>query len=210
MSEEMEIKQRIMRAAGEKFIQYGFSKVTMEEIAEELGMSKKTLYQHYDSKMVLLQELVAHKVGECNGFMCGLTDTKNMAFVEKLKKMIEFVGTLYTSFNKHFVDDMRKHAPEVWKVIDDHRRKHIVEEFGQLIREGVEKGKFRSDVDEKLSTLIMLTLVENLINPETLSNLPYTATQIFENISKIFYEGFLTEEARAEYIRHEKEIQNLI
>ncbi|MBL7959377.1 hypothetical protein JNL27_03975 [bacterium] len=85
-----------------------------------------------------------------------------------------------------------------------------MEEFGQLIREGVEKGKFRSDVDEKLSTLIMLTLVENLINPETLSNLPYTATQIFENISKIFYEGFLTEEARAEYIRHEKEIQNLI
>ncbi|MBL7961994.1 helix-turn-helix transcriptional regulator, partial [bacterium] len=132
MSEEMEIKRRIMEAAGQKFIHHGFSKVTMEEIADELGMSKKTLYQHYTSKMDLLNELVKHKVGECNGFMCGLTDTKGMPFVEKLKKMIEFVGTLYTSFNKHFVDDMRKHAPEVWKVIDDHRRKHIVEEFGQL------------------------------------------------------------------------------
>lgn len=206
----MEIKKRIREAAGHKFIQHGFSKVTMEEIAEELGMSKKTLYQHYDSKMVLLKELVSHKVGECNGFMCGLTGTENMTFVEKLKKMLEFVGSLYSSFNKHFVDDMRKHAPEVWKVIDEHRRKHIVEEFSQIIREGVAKGKFRSDVDEKLTTTIMLTLVENLINPEKLAEMPYTAKQIFENIAIVFFEGFLTEEGRAEYFKNEKTAHHLI
>lgn len=210
MSEEMEIKRRIMEAAGQKFIHHGFSKVTMEEIAEELGMSKKTLYQHYDSKMVLLKELVGHKLTECNGFMGGLCGTENMSFVEKLRKMLEFIGGLYASLNKHFVDDMRKHAPEVWKVIDEHRRKHIVEEFGQLIKEGVEKGKFRSDLDQKLTTLIMLTLVENLINPDKLAEMPYTATQIFENISTVFFEGFLTEEARAEYLRNEKTAHHLI
>ena len=210
MSEEMDIKKRIMHEAGQKFLQYGFSKVTMEEIAEALGMSKKTLYQHYESKMELLKELVEHRVTECNGLMCGLHVTEEMDFVQKLKKMIEFVGQQYASLNKHFVEDMRKHAPEVWKLIDEHRRRHIVEEFSQLIKEGVEKGKFRRDVDEKLSTTIMLTLVENLINPQTLAEMPFTATQIFENISKIFFEGFLTEEARAEYIRHEKEIHHLI
>lgn len=199
-----------MENAGQKFIQFGFSKVTMEEIADDLGMSKKTLYQHYESKMVLLKELVGHKLTECNGFMCGLCGTDKITFVEKLKKMLEFVGGLYSSLNKHFVDDMRKHAPEVWKLIDEHRRQHIVNEFGQLIREGVEKGKFRSDVDEKLTTMIMLTLVENLINPEKLTEMPYTATQIFENISTIFFEGFLTEDARAEYIRNEKAAHHLI
>ncbi len=208
MSEEM--KKRIMEAAGHKFIQHGFSRVTMEEIAEELGMSKKTLYQHYDSKMVLLKELVGHKMSECQGLMCGLCGTENMSFVEKLKKGLEFVGSLYSSFNKHFVDDMRKHAPEVWKVIDDHRRKHIVEEFSELLKEGVERGKFRRDLDLKLTTTIMLTLVENLINPDKLSEMPYSAQQIFDNISKIFFEGFLTEEGRAEYFQNEKAAHHLV
>ena len=208
MSEEM--KKRIMEAAGQKFIQHGFSKVTMDEIAEDLGMSKKTLYQHYDSKMVLLKELVVHKTKECQGLMCGLCDTENMSFVEKLKKGLEFVGSLYASFNKHFVEDMRKHAPEVWKVIDEHRRKHIVEEFSELLKEGVQRGKFRSDVDLKLTTTIMLTLVENLINPDKLAEMPYSAQQIFDNISKIFFEGFLTEEGRTEYLQNEKAAHHLV
>ena len=199
MSEDLEIKRRIMEAAGQKFIHHGFSKVTMEEIADELGMSKKTLYQHYASKMDLLNELVKNRVSACDGFMGGLCGTENLTFVEKLKKGLEFVSAMYSSLNKHFVDDMRKHAPEVWKVIDEHRRKHIVEEFGQLIKEGVEQGKFRSDVDQKLTTMIMLTLVQSLINPDSLAEMPYTAAQIFENISTIFYEGVLTEEARVEY-----------
>jgi hypothetical protein len=123
--------------------------------------------------------------------------------------MIEFVGQQYTSLNKHFVDDMRKHAPEVWKQIDEFRRQHIVNQFGKLMQEGVEKGKLRKDVDEKLVTLMMLTLVENLINPTTLTELPYTAQQIFESISGILFQGVLTEEARAEYMQHEKEVLNL-
>jgi AcrR family transcriptional regulator len=81
MSEELEIKKRIMHAAGQKFIQYGFSKVTMEEIAEELGMSKKTLYQHFESKNELLKDLVKHVMTECDGFMCGLHGTEGMDFV---------------------------------------------------------------------------------------------------------------------------------
>jgi AcrR family transcriptional regulator len=208
MSEEM--KKRIMEAAGQKFIQHGFSRVTMEEIAEDLGMSKKTLYQHYESKMALLKELVVYKTKECQGLMCGLCDTENMSFVEKLKKGLEFVGSLYASFNKHFVDDMRKHAPEVWKVIDEHRRKHIVEEFSELLKEGVQRGKFRSDVDLKLTTMILLTLVESLINPDKLAEMPYTAKQIFENITIVFFEGFLTEEGRAEYLQNEKAAHHLM
>jgi len=55
MTEEKEIKQRIALKADEMFRQFGYSKVTMEEIASSLAMSKKTLYKHFSNKDHLLK-----------------------------------------------------------------------------------------------------------------------------------------------------------
>ena len=65
--EENEIKVKILHKAEEMFLQFGFSRVTMEEIAMELGMSKKTLYRFFPGKEQLLKEMI-------NGMKCKFED----------------------------------------------------------------------------------------------------------------------------------------
>ncbi len=54
MTDDIEIKDRILSRAEEMFLKFGYSKVTMDEIAANIGMSKKTLYKFFPSKEELV------------------------------------------------------------------------------------------------------------------------------------------------------------
>ncbi|MCB0834244.1 MAG: TetR/AcrR family transcriptional regulator [Bacteroidetes bacterium] len=199
MSEDFEVKMRIMGAAAERFTRFGFSKVTMDELAESLGMSKKTLYQHFTNKQDILSAMVDSAMQKCDVHVGALLKDGQMDFVDKLTKMFSFLATQYASMNPEFIDDMRKHAPEIWKKIDEYRHVRIREQFTELVREGIEKGMFRSDVDQHLVLLVYLTAVEHLINPTALAEIPYTASQVFDAITKVLFEGMLTDAGRAKF-----------
>lgn len=59
----MDAQIRILEVARNQFFSLGFAKVTMDEIAEELGMSKRTLYQHFPGKKALLRKALLGKAG---------------------------------------------------------------------------------------------------------------------------------------------------
>jgi hypothetical protein len=69
----------------------------------------------------------------------------------------------------------------------------------------VEKGVFRKDIDRQLIILFYLHAIQGMINPETLSQLPYSANQVFDSIIRIIFEGILTEEGRKEYLSYNEE-----
>ena len=73
----------------------------------------------------------------------------------------------------------------------------MLEHFGRNIEEGAEKGVFRRDVDPEIITLIYITLIEKLINPDLLSRLRYSPYELFEMILKVMLEGILTRSARS-------------
>ena len=56
MASALEVQNRILEVAGSQFFSLGFTKVTMDEIAHEMGMSKRTLYQYFPGKKALLRK----------------------------------------------------------------------------------------------------------------------------------------------------------
>ena len=61
---EEETKERIVQRARDEFFAHGFSKVTMDELCDELGISKKTMYEHFNSKDELLDAVTESAVGD--------------------------------------------------------------------------------------------------------------------------------------------------
>jgi len=200
MENDSAVRERICAAAMEKFTQYGFHRVTVDEIAAQLGMSKKTLYKYFPSKDDLVQEVTRSAMAKteecCHAFM---TDEKT-DFVVKLKNMMTFVAVQYAKMGRPLIEDLQKNAPHIWKEIDEYREKSIMLHFGNLLREGVEKGVFRKDVDRELILMIYNNAVQNIIRPEVLTQVPYSAAQVFDAIVKIIFEGILTEEAKPHYL----------
>jgi len=200
MLTDNQIKERILSKAEEMFFQFGFSKVTMDEIAAELGMSKKTLYKFFQSKEQLLRILLSDIKCEVTEYIDTLFADKEMDFVEKLRKMMNYIGKQSSKFKGPFVHDLQKTIPDCWHDINEFRTKHAHDKFEQLLDEGIAKGTFRADIDKELMVLIYVNTIHALINPDFLAQVPYSASQVFETVIKIIFEGILSEEGRVKYI----------
>lgn len=194
-----EVKLRILREARGLFFRYGFSKVTMDEAAEALGMSKKTLYRHFPSKEDLLEACTSEHLDECDSQLKAICARQDLTPLERLKLTMSYCNALFSEMSEPLVHDLRRNAPGIWKRVEERRQKSIATDFGNLIKEGRQKGQFRKDVDERLFILIYSTVIRDILNPETLSGLPFKPSAVYDAICKTLFEGLLTDKARAEY-----------
>lgn len=197
---EAETKANILSAAEDMFMQHGYSKVTMEEIASGLGISKKTLYKFFPNKKELLRELMTQRQCDFMDHIEGIWKREDLDFVGKFRTTLDFVGERSSKMNR--LQDVQRVAPEIWSEIHDFKKDKIFERVRRLFEAGFETGIFRSDIDRDIVILVYTHAVESIVNPESLSELPCTAGQAFEAISKIIFEGILTEEGRSKYIFH--------
>ena len=196
MENDVEIKKRILDTAREQFCSLGFTKVTIDEIASKIGMSKKTIYKYFPSKDDLVRETTETTLHEVELCCKSIVENTNLDIVEKLRQMMTHAALHISKMGKPLIEDLEKNAPQIWKQIADFRFKRINEDFGKLLQEGVHKGIFRNDIDQQLILLIYNNVIKNIISPEVLSQLPFTATQVYETIVKVIFEGILTETGR--------------
>jgi len=200
MSDEQKIKNRIIETSREMFFRSGFSKVTMDEIAAELGMSKKTVYKFFPTKMNLLDEIAQFTRDEFQVNFDAVLENKELDVLQKLNQFIQIISSRLSSLlNKSFLNDLQKFAPEVWQKMEAFRKEMIYTRFGSLIQEGIREGVFRNDIPQDVIVLIFFSAINNVINPTTLAHLPLTAEEAYQTINKIFLEGLMTEKSRANY-----------
>lgn len=200
MSEEKEIKDRILKKAEEMFMKFGFARITMEELATNLGISKKTLYKYYSGKEQLLKEIVSGIKCNTETYIDTLMSMNELDFTEKLKLLMDHIGTNAAKMRGPLIEELQRCHPLIWNDIAEFRRKGAYDKFSKLIREGVKKGSFRKDIDKEIIVLVYLNAISGILNPDVLAQLPYKGDQIFEMIVKVIMEGILTDEGRNKYV----------
>jgi AcrR family transcriptional regulator len=198
--EDVELKERILNKAQEIFFQYGYTRVKMDEIADGLGISKKTLYKFFESKENLLREIIERIKLNIRTNCDIICDNSNMEFIQKLKTLMNYIAKTSSLLRGPLPEDIQKNHPEIWRDVNEHRKKESLAKFAGLINEGVASGDFRKDIDQQVIVLTYVNAVSSLINPELLSQLPYTGNQVFEMLLKIIFEGILTDEGRQKYL----------
>ena len=200
MESNEQIRHRILNTAREAFFQHGFSKVTVDEIAVKNGISKKTIYKYFSSKDDLVLAVTRETLAEMAGCCQSIVREEGIDLVEKIRRMMTLVAVQYSNVGKALVEDLQKNAPHIWNEISEFRKQRINIEFGALLQEGMEKGVFRNDIDRGLILMIYSNAIQTIIKPEMLVHLPYSASQIFETIVKVIFEGILTDEAKPKFL----------
>jgi AcrR family transcriptional regulator len=193
------MKERILEEAGRRFFREGFARVSMDDLAGELGISKKTIYQHYSSKEELLERLMGHFIQGVDQEICRILDERQVDFIEKLTRVFALLAGKLSHLSPAFARDLQKHAPATWRKVDERRSQILQRNFGRLMAEGIKQQAFRRGFDPQFFLLIYLTLVRQIINPESLLQLSVTPREAFENIVSILMEGVLSEEARKHF-----------
>jgi AcrR family transcriptional regulator len=189
-------QQRIVEAARAHFFCHGFRSVTMDELAEELGISKKTLYAHFPGKIELLEAVLADKFAGVEAKLNGIIHAHPHDFSAALHELLANMQRELDEIKPPFVRDMRQKAPHVFKVIERRRAALIERFFGKLFIEGQRAGMVRKDVPAKLTIEILLAIVQAIMNPVKMEELGMTPKEGFAGILKIILEGALTRRGR--------------
>ncbi len=203
-SDVASMRERILAAARERFFRDGFAKTTTEEIASDLGISKKTLFREFRTKRSLLRGVIESRMKEIEGNVRRILDDRTMDFVEKLKAFLTFMGRQLSRFGDTFLRDVHRNAPDIWERIEKFRRKQIETNVWKLFVEGTRMGAIRGDIPPQILVLMHANLVQSMINPEVLSQVPFSVTDVFETIHRVVLEGILTAKGRARFSRRDK------
>lgn len=187
---------RVVRAARESFLQRGFRSVSMDELAQALGMSKRTIYEIFPDKESLVQAVVNQKLSEIETELEALTSERGMGFLRLSKELFSCVYRHTSEIQPAFVHDIRRHAPGVFSAIEVRRRALIERHIERLIRKGQSSGDVRSDVPARFFVQMTLASVSSLVTPQKMEELGMTPREGLMAVFSVVFEGLLTEKGR--------------
>src|SRR6266480_5013489 len=154
------VSERIVEAARAHFFSHGFRSVTMDDLAEELAISKKTLYAHFPSKIALLEAVLADKFAGVEAKLKEIKRAYPHDFPAALHELLANTQRELDEIKPPFVRDMRQKAPQVFKIVERRRAELIERFFGKLFIEGQRTGIVRKDLPAKLMIEILLAAVQ--------------------------------------------------
>ena len=199
--------QRIVTAARRHFFAHGFRSVTMDDLAEELGMSKKTLYASFPSKEALLRAVLLDKFRSVELDLDRIASGPSTDVLEPLHQLLACVQHHAEEIQPPFVRDIRREAPEMFQLVQSRRRDVIQRFFGKIFDEGRRTGIFRKDISTRLMIEILLGATEAIMNPPKMAELGLTPKTGFLTIITVVLEGVLTEKGRSRERNGERAIR---
>ena len=192
----MDLREKIINLSRELFLSSGFSGITVEDISAELGISKKTFYKIFPDKKTLLKTAIFSQISITEEKISNIFADKNKPVIERFKALSETLIASTSRITPVFIRDIKKNAPEIWEEMRKKRKVLIIKYFTRIIDEGVENRVIRADLDKELFIMIYLAAIENIINPQVLSEMEFSAGEVLDVILTMVFEGVLTEKGR--------------
>ena len=192
------VRTRIVQAARAQLFAYGYTALTMDGLAAELGMSKKTLYVHFPGKDELIGEILRAFVAEVRASADELLGDPALSFTVKLHRFSE---AMVKRLRVHplLFRDLQRSAPHIYRQIEELRHKNIPYVFGRLLRQGQAARMVRADLDPDFAVEFWRPAIQALMHPDTLERLQLSPDEIFRRAINLFFGGILTPAGRKDY-----------
>ena len=195
-------RTRILEAARTLLLAYGFNALTMDDLARELGMSKKTLYVHFPSKDALAGAVLDGIGKSIRAQLEAVLSHPKLTFAQKLCGVIDVIGSLLGRVSPAIFRDLQRNAPHLYQKIEEVRQKNIPFVIGRLIRTGIAEGMVRPEIDPAFAAEFWLQAIRGLIQPDILDRTQLTPRQTLEKGIQLFFNGLLTPAGRKDYEHH--------
>jgi AcrR family transcriptional regulator len=180
----LEVKDRILEKAHDMFMRYGIRSVSMDDIAAQLGMSKKTLYQYFSDKDELVEGVITIKV---NGMQTECTDCKKQSkdAVHEIFITMENIVEQLRNMNPMVLNDLEKFHFKAYQKFLEHKNKFLLKIIEDNIRRGIKEELYRAEVNidilSKFRLGSMLIAFDQQIFPLGKYNLADVTKEILEH-----------------------------
>jgi TetR/AcrR family transcriptional regulator, cholesterol catabolism regulator len=155
----MELRDKIIEEAGKLFVERGTRLVTMDTIAQTMGISKRTIYENFKDKNDLLSNFLVYAITNYKRKALDiLKDSKNV--IEALFRFGEFNYSSMKEVNPCFMDDIKKYHPEVFLKIEKDGHLKNYEVTYTILKKGINEGSFLKEIDIEIANLFIHHMME--------------------------------------------------
>jgi len=205
--EATDTKFKILKGATELFMRYGIRSVSMDNIANHLGVSKKTLYQSFkDKDEMVLSVTEAHILGDRAELEEIAKSAKNS--VEELVKLSACLRENFRDMNPSLLFDLQKYHHDAWNVWLAYKNDFIKQQIERSINQGKEEGYFRDEISTNVMAIMRMETIQMAFDPILFPKEQYTLTEVQLQIFEHFIYGLFTDKGKKLYEKYKLRLVN--
>ena len=204
MNEEFE---SFIARVTELYYQYGIKSVTMDDVARELGMSKKTLYKYVANKDELVEYCVDNLVQKRD---CAFREIEKEAMnaIEELFLVNEHVVNMLKNYNPSTEYDLKKYYPHLYEKLRKFRRENMYEAVKNNIIKGKQENLYRKNLDEDIISRVHVSRIENSFANEMFGIEELTSWKFIREMFIYHVHGIANEKGITFFYEKLKEFEN--
>jgi len=208
----MDVQERILTRASELFGKYGVKSVSMADLAGELGISKKTIYQYYSNKAELVlafsQAFFTHEALVANEL-----NQKAENAVHSLILAIRQMQVTFKDISPKLIYEIRKYYPEAWGLFESFKQNIMQPLVYQNLEEGIEQGYYRKDIHKEIVARMRINQMELGLRQELYPYKTFEPEEVQLELFRMYMYGIVTEKGRQhlyKYLASHPEDEELI
>lgn len=174
------MKNKILEKASELFLTFGVKTVTMDEIAEKMAISKKTIYEHYKNKTDLIKatsHFVFERISTRISAICN--DKEHISPIKALFDIDALVMECIDDDNT-VEFQLQKYYPEISRSLEEKKFTLITESVTENLERGIELGLYRTDLNIPIIARLYFTSSIAIKNSELFSPKEYRISEIMK------------------------------
>ena len=181
-------EQRIEETAEELFFTYGLKSVSMDDIAREAGVSKKTIYQHFADKKAMVLNVISKLVAQQEEQLkTSLMKSQNA--IHEVILMAENLELLIMKLRPVLLYDLHKYFPESWELMKHFKEQSLRTAFINNLEKGIVEGLYREDLDFEVISRFELVQFSSFFAPDNYPAAKFKTHTVISHITRLFLYG---------------------
>lgn len=188
---ESETKDRILSRSRDLFMQYGIRSVSMDDIASEMGISKKTIYQYFADKEELVLAVINCKIDEAEAH-CNFDRSMSINAIDEVCKSMEMVENMFRTMNPSVLLDLKKYHPKAYDRFLKHKNDYIFNTMRSNLLRGIEEGLYRPELHPDVIARFRIESILTPLDPVFYTGNKLTIADVEQEITIHYLFGIVT------------------
>ena len=201
----MGAKHRILQHARKLFLKYGVKSITLDEIAKDLGISKKTIYQYFTNKAAIIYEVTEAYFEEERQEVEHIETLAENA-IDELIKIFVWTSKTFENMSPRLVYEIAKYYPKSFEIQHKYMSSFVFQKLKENVERGINEGLYRKELDPDLVARIRISQFDFPIKQEFFPMNMFDIWEVQIEMFILYMHGIVTENGKKFLEEHLPEI----
>jgi AcrR family transcriptional regulator len=191
-------EDNIIAQVRQMYLKYGIKSVTMDDVARELGISKKTLYLFFKDKNELVMKSMECQIALDKASVKTIVD-RELNAIDELLEIAANVATTLKSIQPAVIFDIQKYYPQVWSLQMEYRQNFVVQTIIDNINKGIEQNLYRPNLNPEIIAKFFAVKLENMFDDKVFPTSKFDLANVYMEYIRYHLMGICNQNG-ADYI----------